>query len=1292
MAKLFLSIYQYFAVHRRIFFAVLFVSLGITGFFALKIKPEEDISKILPRDRESEKFNELIRNARFADKLVMMISMKDSSRVSPDSLVLFSDSFSSRLVSQYPGLIHGLQDRVNDSLVPMLMTIVTSHLPVFLDSSDYIYFDSLNHPDRLKEILLRDIQNLASPAGLFMKSMISQDPVGMTSPVFRKIRQLQYDENFDLYDGHVITKDQRDLLLFVVPAYPADNTGKNDLLLRGIDEIIATLQTHGFGSLDATYFGSVAVAAGNAAQLRKDSVLTLSITALFLILFMSWYFKRKRAPFVILIPVLQGALFSLSLIYWMKGTISVIALAAGSIVLGIAVNYSLHVYNHFRHRRNMKVVVEDLVFPLTIGSLTTIGGFLCLQFVQSEILKDLGLFAAFSLIGASLSSLIFLPHLISTTDSEDNREVTTERAPWIRKVANYHPEKNKRLIAGIFVLTLIFSFFVNRVGFDQDMMHLNYMTGTLKSAENRLNRINNFSLRSVYLVTDGKNLNEALKRQEAVNEKIKTLRQEDIIKKNSGTFQFLISDSVQQERINRWNKYWTDEKKTSLLNNLLTAGESYGFRKSAFDPFSHLLNFSYQVLDSADDLMLRNQIASEYVMENSKQVSLISLLSVEPADKKFVYQAFADTPDVTVVDKQFLTSKLLGVVTADFNQIGWMVSILVFIVLLLTYGRIELALVSFIPMVIAFIWILGIMGLAGLQFNIVNIILSALIFGLGDDYSLFIMDGLLQEYKTGKKNLSSFKSSIVLSAITTLAGLGVLIFARHPALRSIALISITGILSVVLVAQVLIPYFFHFLITNRIQKGRLPWTALGLFKSVFSLSYFAVGSWVVTGIGFILLTCNPFAGPRTRYVYHRILSFYTWSVLYIMGNVKKEIVNPQKENFAKPSVMIANHQSFLDILVMTMLYPKVILLTNDWVWKSPVFGRLVKMAGYYPVSRGIENSLEYLEEQVRAGFSIAVFPEGTRSTDEHIRRFHKGAFFIAEKLELDILPILIHGTGYTMSKGDFLLKDGYITIQYLPRIRPTDLFYGIDYQDKAKRLGKYYRSQYDLLKNDREQPRFFKELLIYNYIYKGPVLEWYLRVKIRLEKDYQTFHELLPKKGRILDLGCGYGFMSYMLHFSAPDRHLRGYDYDEEKIDVANHCFSKSENISFLKADITLIEPETADGIILSDTLHYLEPDQQLMLIRKCMDALRPEGVLLIRDGDRDLKKKHRMTHLSELFSTKFLSFNKTTGDKLYFLSGKSIQDMAEARHMHCKAIDSSEFTSNLLFAITHSVKKHEEV
>ncbi|HTB26672.1 MAG TPA: 1-acyl-sn-glycerol-3-phosphate acyltransferase, partial [Puia sp.] len=1222
MAKPFLYIYDYFTANRKVFFTVFISLFLITGFFAMKIKPEEDISKILPRDRQSVKLNELFQNARFADKLVLMVSMKDSSRTSPETLAGFSDSFSSALQTKYPELIRSLEERVNDSLVPRLMDLVNNHLPVFLEPEDYIYFDSLDNKERLKEILSRDIQTLSSPAGFLMKSFISRDPLGIMNPALKKIRQIQYDDNFDLYDGHVISRDGRYMLLFVSPAFPPDNTGKNGQLLKGMDKIIAGLQQTQFPSVNANYFGGVAVAAGNAAQLRADSILTLGITSLFLILFISWYFKKKRAPLLILLPVILGALFSLCIMYWIKGTISVIALAAGSIVLGIAINYSLHVYNHFRHRRDMRAVLDDLAFPLTIGGLTTIGGFFCLQFVQSEILKDLGLFAAFCLIGASLSSLIFLPHLIPLSDANISAKTQGERGSWILRLSNYHPEKNKWLVGLIFIMTIVFAFFVNRVGFDQDMMHMNYMPEKLKTAESTLNKINDYSLRSVYIITEGSNLETALNKQQFVNTKIKALQQNRFIKKSSGIFRLLISDSLQEERIKYWNNYWTIKRKSVLLNNLENAGKPLGFRESAFQPFNQMLNAVYKPLNTVETKMLRNGFANEYIIEKPGHVELISLVKAEPEYKKHIYEDFSSVSDVTVIDRQYMTSKLLDVVTADFNQIGWMVSLLVFGVLLLTYGRIELSLVSFIPMVIAFIWILGIMGLAGLQFNIVNIILSALIFGLGDDYSLFIMDGLLQEYKTGKKNLSSYKSSIVLSAITTLAGLGVLIFAKHPALRSLAFISITGILSVVLIAQVLIPFFFDFLIRNRIRSRRFPWTAAGLFKSVFSLSYFAFGSLLVTVLGFFLIKLNPFAKSRSKYLYHRILSAYTWSVLYIMGNVKKKIINPQHENFSKPVVLIANHQSFLDILIMTMLYPKTILLTNNWVWNSPIFGWLVRMAGYYPVARGIENSIDYLEEQVKAGYSIAVFPEGTRSPDDHIRRFHKGAFFIAEKLNLDILPVMIHGTGYTMSKGDFLLKDGFITIKYLPRVKAGDLFFGVDYTERAKYLGRYFRQQYAKLKEELELPRYFREKLIYNYIYKGPVLEWYLRVKIRLEKDYKTFHDLLPVKGRILDIGCGYGFMSYMLQFAAQEREITGYDYDEEKIEVANHCFSRNKNVRFFNADINQIHVGPADAIILSDVLHYLQPDQQELLLQKCMNALQGDGILLIRDGNCELKKR----------------------------------------------------------------------
>ena len=131
MAKPFLYIYDYFTANRKVFFTVFISLFLITGFFAMKIKPEEDISKILPRDQQSVKLNELFQNARFADKLVLMVSMKDSSRTSPETLAGFSDSFASALRTKYPELIRSLEERVNDSLVPRLMDLVNNHLPVF---------------------------------------------------------------------------------------------------------------------------------------------------------------------------------------------------------------------------------------------------------------------------------------------------------------------------------------------------------------------------------------------------------------------------------------------------------------------------------------------------------------------------------------------------------------------------------------------------------------------------------------------------------------------------------------------------------------------------------------------------------------------------------------------------------------------------------------------------------------------------------------------------------------------------------------------------------------------------------------------------------------------------------------------------------------------------------------------------------------------------------------------------------------------------------------------------------
>lgn len=1287
MEAFFLGIYDFFKQRSKWLYGLFFAILFGCGYFAYQLRLEEDIATILPQDKRIEKLNQVFAQSRFMDKLVVMVSAKDGS-ATPDSLVAYADALTEKLHSHLSSYITSIQYKVDDELTLSMFETVQDNLPVYLSDADYAVIDSLIQPEAVRQTLASNLETLTSPSGFALKNIIAKDPVGISFLALKKLQQLQYDDNFELYESCVVTRDHKTLLFFITPVYPPNDTKHNQVFLNGLDSLIQDVEAI-FPSIETSYFGATAVSAGNAEQMAKDTGLTQIITVAFIVLFIGLFFKRVTAPLLVMIPVVFGALFALACLYFIKGSISIIAIGTGSIILGIAVNYSLHVLNHYRHTGDMRLVIKDLAFPLTIGGITTIGGFFCLHFAASEMLRDLGLFAGFSLIGAALSSLVFLPHFIGSF----RRKLPSVRShTFIDTVASLRPEYNKYVVLGIVVLTIVFGYASRQVGFESDLNNMSFMSDKLRAAETKLNKINEAALQSVYVVAEGKSMEEALIRNEQLEKEIAKLTDKGTVSKYTGVSTLLLSNARQEERIQKWNTYWTPDKKKALSETLQQQGRELGYSARAFNAFSALLNEDYSPIDTTTMRQLRTGLFGDYVNELSGGVSVVTLLKVPFENNMQVYHALENQTGVTVLDKQYLTRRLVELINVDFTKIALITSVFVFLVLLITYGRIELALVAFLPMFISWVWILGIMGLTGIEFNIINIIVSTLIFGLGDDYSIFIMDGMLQEYKTGKKNLSSFKSSIILSAITTLAGLGVLIFAKHPALRSIALISVTGILCVVIISQICIPFLFRLLIKNRTDKKLFPWTLMGWLRSLFANVWFIFGSILLVLTGVFLVKLAPFGKRRGKEWFHIVIAAFSKSLIYIMFNVKKDIINPLQENFSKPAVIICNHQSGLDNFLMMMLHPKMILFTNDRVRNAPISGWVVQMADYFSASKGVEDNLEALEEKVRQGYSIVIFPEGTRSADGNIKRFHKGAFLVAEKLRLDILPIVIHGSGYVMGKKDLLVKNGTISLEFLPRISIEDTSFGNGYAERAKLVGRYFRMAYERVRKRIEQPAWFREQLFYNYIYKGPVLEWYMRVKVRLEKNYQPIHDLLPEKGRLLDIGCGYGFMSHMLHFASPERDITGIDFDGEKTTVANHCFSKSEGIRFEEADATTYSMETYDGIVIADMLHYVQQPQQEIIITRAMKALRPNGILIIREGNSDLEERHKGTRLTEFFSTKFFRFNKTSEKGLAFLSGKMIHEMASINNMTCTELDETKFTSNIIYIIKNNAAVHEAV
>lgn len=1275
MAQLFLTLYDFFHDRKTLFWSFFFSIVLILSLGASQIRLEEDISKFFPDDERVEKLNLVLQHSKFVERLVIMVSNPDSaSAPQPDSLVIHAEELIARIEEELKPYVKKVSSSVDDEKILEVFKTVYDNLPIFLNDQDYVQLDSLSQPEVVKEVLQENYHQLISPAGIAIKKIIVEDPLGFSFLALRKLQQLQYDENFELYDNYIITRDHRHLVFFVQPVYPPSETGNNSKFIASLNSVInKTSENH--AQIKTSYFGAAAVAVGNAEQLRKDTILTVSVLTILLAVFLIGFFRKKRVPFLILIPVAFGGLFSICCIYVLKGSVSILALAAGSVILGIAVNYSLHFLTHLRHTHDIKLVIKDLTSPMIVGSTTTILAFFCLQFANASVLRDVGLFAAFSLIGAALCSLVFLPHflpekLFSHADQGPN---------WIEQISLSSTATGRSVVWIILLFTPVFFYFARQVNFNSDVSRLNFMQPNMLEAQSRLESITKSSLGTIYVVSDGSNLEDALRKTEQVIPQLQKLKASNKINKYSSLTTFLISDSLQQLRIQKWNSFWTPLRKSGILSAVAKESSALKFSPQIFNNFERLIAKQYKPADPKSFNSIRYAFFDDYIIERDNTTTVISLVNVDPQRKAEVYRQLEDVP-AHAFDRQMLTNLFVEYVNADFNFIVTFTAILVFTALFLSYGRIELTLITFVPMFITWIWILGIMALLDIEFNIVNVMVSTFIFGLGDDYSIFIMDALQQDYRTGKKNIQSVQMSIFLSALTTIAGLGVLIFARHPALRSIASISIIGIVCVFIMSQTIEPFLFRVLISNRTRRGFTPMTWAGILRTTFTYSFFVIGAIFMTIVG-LVFKIIPFWKKKIRFVYHAMLSYFTWALIYVDPRVSKIIIGKTSGTFSQAGILIANHTSFLDILLTTMLDPKLILLTNKWVWNSPVFGGVVRLADYYPVTEGAEESVAGLKDRVQEGYSVVVFPEGKRSEDGKLNRFHKGAFYLAEALAIRIQPLLIHGAADAIPKGSFYLNEGQLTLKFLDPIEANDTRYGANYVERTKSISKYFKQEYARLTSEIETPEYFAHRLITNYIYKGPILEWYLRVKIKLEKNYEPFHKLLPLKGIILDLGCGYGFLCYMLQFLSNERTIIGVDYDEDKIDTANHGYLRSDRLRFHYADVTQFPLEKYDAIIISDVLHYLKPDDQERLLKRVFKALNTGGKLIIREGNCDLKRRHRGTQLTEFFSVKLLKFNKSL-NPMYFVSGESIKKIAASYGMGVEILDDAKFTSNVIFVV----------
>jgi hypothetical protein len=268
MEFLFLSLYDYFKKNRSLLYGIFIGLFLLMGVGAMQVKVEEDISRFFPNDKKLEKINQIFQHSKFMDKLVVMVSLRDSTRASPDSLIRFTDELVNRVEADLTPYVKKITYKVDDELTLQLFNVIYQHLPLFLGEEDYASIDSLTKEEVVRANLQRSYRQLISPAGIALKKIIVKDPLGIAVLALKKLRRLQYDEGFELVDNAIFTKDHRYLIFFITPSFPPNETGNNSAFLAGLDQSIAHVAlTH--PDIHALYYGAAAVAAGQITGLRR---------------------------------------------------------------------------------------------------------------------------------------------------------------------------------------------------------------------------------------------------------------------------------------------------------------------------------------------------------------------------------------------------------------------------------------------------------------------------------------------------------------------------------------------------------------------------------------------------------------------------------------------------------------------------------------------------------------------------------------------------------------------------------------------------------------------------------------------------------------------------------------------------------------------------------------------------------------------------------------------------------------------------------------------------------------
>jgi len=811
MTHLFILLARFFRNHRAACWLSMAALFVFFGYFATRIHLEEDINKLMPSSKNEDGTTKLaFADLKIKDKVFVTFEWigEGGTQKATEQLTSVCDAFVDSLLAQDKDSVIGdVFYRLDEDLLPDAIDYMTAHLPAYIDTAAYARFDTLLTREHFERQMQQNREDLTGEFGELFPELIQMDPMGMRGVLAEQLKSIMSAGSYQTVDDHFFVPDSTVCLAFITPRFSSTNTGQGSAMFQMMNQQIDQF-TQTYPDVRISYHGTPASGFYNSTQIKHDLTTTIAGALLLVLLFLLFCFRRWDTIPLLLLPVVFGTLFGLAMMYWLKGEFSLLALGIGGVVLGVAMSYVLHVLTHHRYVSDTDHLLQDQVKPVLLGCITTIGSFAGLIFVNTDLLRDFGLFAAFAILGTTLFSLAYLPQML--------KEKGADFPAFIENINNYPFDRKKPLIAVVLIVTIVSigAYLIGGTHFDADMHNLGYEAEITEHSENLLRDKTYTGDKTKYFASQGRTMEEAIANFAQLDRKLDSLQRIGLVKSYTHTNQLLVPLNIQQARIDAWHRYWNQERQATVRRLISETATKAGLNAEAFNTFFEAANADYETAPLYEagiipegylSTLTEQSYGGDYLVFTSVRCQNDSVRSSD-SDYIRICDAISSDPHLLVLDTYYYTTDTLLQMSRDFDTLQWLSMAFVFVVLLLSFnGNIKHTLLGFAPILLSWLIVLGVMNLFGVQFNLISIIISTFIFGIGVDYSIFVMNGLIQG------NLQYHKTAVLFSAIILIVTVSSMLLAQHPAIRSVGFSTLVGLLAAVILSYVLQPAVWRLL-------------------------------------------------------------------------------------------------------------------------------------------------------------------------------------------------------------------------------------------------------------------------------------------------------------------------------------------------------------------------------------------------------------------------------------------------------------------------------------------------